>query len=109
MGGAAVARGRRGIVVATGGGLYAGFAPRRWMRRQGRTVWLDVPLAVARGRVGAGAERPLWLPRESLSFRAFFEKRRAVYALADLRVAAEADRPGLVADRVLDRLRRISD
>lgn len=101
--------GRSGIVVATGGGLFVGFGQRRWMLRRGRTVWLDVPFEVARGRVGGGEERPLWLPRDPVELRAFFEKRRAVYALATLRVAAAPGDPDAVAGRVLDALRDISD
>lgn len=101
--------GRGGIVVATGGGLFLGFAQRRWMGQRGRTVWLDVPLALARDRVRAGAERPLWIPADPVSLRALYEKRRAAYALAGLRVAAAPGRPGAVAERVLDGLRRISD
>jgi len=100
--------GRRGIVVATGGGLFVGFARRRWMKRQGRTVWLDVPLAVARGRVGEDDERPLWLPRDAIAFRAFFEKRRAAYALAELRIAAAPGEPEDLAQRILTVLQRIS-
>jgi len=100
--------GRRGIVVATGGGLFLGSAQRRWMKKRGRTVWLDVPLAVARGRVGEGDERPLWLPGDPVALRAFFEKRRAAYALAALRVAAAPGGPEDLAERILTVLLRIS-
>ena len=98
-----------GLVVATGGGLFQGFEPRRWMLRRGPTVWLDVPLDVARARVGKGAGRPLWLPRDPLALRALYERRRAVYALAALRIVAVPGRPEAVAERVLDGLGRIFD
>ena len=99
--------GRRDLVVATGGGLFLGWAQRRWLKRQGRTVWLDVPLEVARERVGQGGDRPLWTGRDPLELRAFFDKRRAAYALAELRVAAHPGSAEEVAGRVLLRLESI--
>ena len=82
---------RERCVVATGGGVFLGRAQRSLMKARGRTVWLDLPLEVARSRVGKGQERPLWTPDDPLLQRSLFEKRRATYALAHLRVdAAEA-------------------
>jgi shikimate kinase len=79
--------GRRRVVVATGGGLFPAFEPRRWMKQRGRTVWLDVPLEECARRVAGGAGRPLWTAGlDPLLFRAFYERRRAAYALADLRL-----------------------
>jgi shikimate kinase len=101
--------GRCGIVVATGGGLFLGYAQRRWMQQRGWTVWLDVPLELARDRVGAGAGRPAWIPGDPVELRALFERRRAAYSLAALRIAAATGRPVTVAERVRDGLRRISD
>jgi len=100
--------GIRGAVVAAGGGLFLGHAQRAWLKRRGRTVWLDVRLEVARDRVGRGGDRPLWLPDDPVALRALFEKRRAVYALAELRVEASAGGPGQVAGRVEELLARIS-
>ena len=53
-------------VVATGGGAFLGSAPRRWMKRHGLTVWLDVGLDEARRRVREVSARPLWHAREGL-------------------------------------------
>ena len=100
-------QGRRNLVVAAGGGLFLGWRERRWLGEQGRTVWLDVPLGVARQRVGEGTSRPLWTGRDPLELRAFFDKRRAVYALAELHVAAHPGSVEEVAERVLLRLERI--
>jgi shikimate kinase len=91
-------------VVATGGGLFLGTVQRAFMRRAGTSVWLDVPLEVARSRAGNGASRPLWLAQDPIAFRAFFERRRAAYALADLRVDAAAGSAEHVAARVRARL-----
>jgi len=99
--------GRRDCVVATGGGAFLGRVQRRWMKRSGPTVWLDVPLALARGRVGPGDERPLWLPDDPLRLRALFDRRAACYALAALRVDASRGDADAVARRVLEGLEQI--
>jgi shikimate kinase len=80
--------GRKQLVVATGGGLFLGVAQRAFVRSQGVSCWLDAPLAVVAARVGAGASRPAWPVDDALSRRAFFERRRAAYALADFRIDA---------------------
>ena len=80
--------GRPRCVVATGGGLFLAARRRRWLRERGATVWLDVPLEACRRRVAGGPARPLWDPdADPLAFRALFERRRAAYALAGLRVS----------------------
>lgn len=84
----------RRAVVATGGGLFLGYESRRWMIDHGRTVWLDVPLEAARRRVEGGRSgrrgRPLWEGNDALALRALYEKRRAAYALAEVRIGAAA-------------------
>ena len=80
-------------------------APRRFMKRCGRTVWLDAPLEICTRRVGLASVRPLWNPGNPLDFRAFFERRRAAYALAHIRLAGLTDDPGETVRRLLDRLR----
>lgn len=100
--------GRRHCVVATGGGLFLGFFPRLWLRERGITVWLDAPFAACLRRVGAGGGRPLWTAGDDPEgFRALFEKRRAAYALAALRVGA-AGPAEETAREVLSRLGWIS-
>ena len=96
----------RAVVVATGGGLFLGTAQRALLRRSGTSVWLDVPLEVARARTPDDGERPLWRAQDPIAFRAFFERRRAVYALADLRVDASTGTPDDVATRVIHVLNR---
>lgn len=95
-----------GAVVATGGGAFADAATRRWLSSSGHTVWLDVSLEVARRRVGDGAGRPLWPANDPIALRALFERRRAIYALAGLRVDAACDEPEVVVQRILDRLQK---
>ena len=93
-------------VVATGGGLFLGAAQRRAMKRAGVVVWLDVRLEVALERVGGGDTRPLWLPDDPIRFRAWFDRRRATYALAHGRVDAN-DTPDAVALAAMGELERL--
>ncbi len=92
--------GRRRVVVATGGGLFLGVVQRAFMKARGPTIWLDTPLSLAVARVAEAATRPLWPAGDALARRAFFEKRRAIYALADVRVDAATGDPVEVAARV---------
>lgn len=80
--------GRRRLVVATGGGLFLSVAHRAFVREHGLSCWLDASLRVVASRASGGASRPLWPRGDELDRRAFFERRRASYALADLRVDA---------------------
>ncbi len=95
-------------VVATGGGLFLGYEPRRWMIEHGRTVWLDVPLEAARRRVERGGSgrrgRPMWEGSDAVALRALYEMRRASYALAELRVDASAAPTNEVAARIREAL-----
>ncbi len=92
--------GRR-AVIATGGGVFTCRAHRVAIGAAGVSVWLDVSLERARRRIGDSVGRPLWRSDDSLALRAFFERRRATYALADVRVDAESDDVDEVAARVL--------
>lgn len=80
--------GRSRLVVATGGGLFLGVAQRAFLRAHGLSCWLDAPLAVVAARLDASTTRPLWPSDDALSRRAFFERRRAAYALADITIDA---------------------
>jgi len=93
-------------IVATGGGVVLDVANRQCMNRLGVTVWLDVPLADARRRAGDGKGRPLWRDDDPIAFRAFFERRRATYALADYRVFTSEKPPKTVVNEIVDRFER---
>lgn len=92
-------------VVATGGGLFLGAAQRRAMKRAGVVLWIDVRLEVALERVGAGDTRPLWLPDDPIRFRAWFDRRRATYALAHGRIDGNHP-PAVVVDAAIAELAR---
>lgn len=94
-------------VVAAGGGLDSSRANRERLRAAATTIWLDVPLDVARERVGDGAGRPLWSP-EPDALRRLHARRSAVHALADLRCRVGSDpasAPGALAAALARRLR----
>jgi len=97
-------------VVATGGGLFLGYEPRRWMIDHGHTVWLDVPLEAARRRVERGRTsrrgRPMWEGSDAVALRALYEMRRAAYALAEVRVDATVGQTKDVAARILEALEK---
>ncbi len=93
-------------IVATGGGAFLGVANRQRMRVLGLTVWLDVLLEDARRRVGDGSGRPMWRDDDPIAFRAFFEHRRATYALADCRVLTSQKPPETLANEIFDRFER---
>jgi shikimate kinase len=96
------------VVVACGGGLFSCHATRRWLASRGRTVWIDVALDVVRSRLRRdGSPRPLWPADDPVGQRALFERRRATYALAALRVDGSGGSPADVARRIDRRLREV--
>ncbi|HUC43368.1 MAG TPA: shikimate kinase [Candidatus Sulfotelmatobacter sp.] len=99
--------GRPRTVVATGGGLFLSLAHRAVVRAGGVSVWLDASLEVAAARLEGAAGRPLWPREDTLARRALYERRRAAYALADLRVDADPAGPENVARAVHDSLRAL--
>ena len=98
-------RGKTPTVVALGGGAFLSAANRAWMRRHGVSVWLDAKLEELRERISGGEGRPLWKEADPIAFRAFYERRRAVYALADFRVETSRKSPENVAREICERFK----
>jgi shikimate kinase len=73
----------------------------------GISCWLDVPLPLALQRIVDVSSRPLIAIDDALERRAFFERRRAAYALADLRVDASSGSASRLALAVDERRRAI--
>jgi shikimate kinase len=94
-------------VVALGGGAWTIEENRNVLRAQGFTsVWLDAPfdLCWRRIRQNTAVVRPL--ARRKVDARRLFETRRAVYALADLRVAvAPENAPVEIAEEIIKNLK----
>jgi shikimate kinase len=99
--------GARRRVVATGGGLFLAVRHRAFVRSHGVSLWLDAPLEVIESRVAAPEGRPLWPAADPQERRALFERRRAAYALADLRVDAAIEGAEIVARALEDAWRTL--
>ncbi|MCB2187739.1 MAG: bifunctional shikimate kinase/3-dehydroquinate synthase [Deltaproteobacteria bacterium] len=96
---------RRGLVVATGGGLPQNPANRALMRRHGRIVFLSATLATLQKRLAPEIEaqtRPLW--REPAAVEWLFKMRQGAYADCDLRVEVDGLSPEEAARQVLEGL-----
>ncbi len=78
--------GRPHLVVATGGGTFADVQNRAAIRRDGLSIWLDVPLERLVDRVPADGRRPLAADRSG--FERLYHQRRAAYEQAHLRLDA---------------------
>ena len=93
--------GLRKTVVATGGGLFLQAANRRRLKACGQTIWLDTPFDTCVARVGKGAGRPLWDPKDPVSFRVFFDRRAATYGLAETRLRVSTETADELVGRIL--------
>lgn len=69
-------------VIAPGGGAFMSEENRAWMRAHGKSVYLEWPLEVLKGRVAGDPNRPL--AQDAEAFAALFYKRQFVYGEADL-------------------------
>jgi shikimate kinase len=78
-----------GKVVALGGGAVLDDTSWELIKARALSVWLDAPLEVMWERAGADASRPLSIGRAAFERR--FAERRARYAEADYRVAADGE------------------
>lgn len=88
-------------VISVGGGAWVEEINRRLLSENGvLTAWIDVPFEVCWRRLQSAKEiRPL-APTKNQA-RSLFEKRRPIYALADIHVAARAgETPKLLVDRL---------
>lgn len=90
----------RGTVVATGGGTFADAANRELMLRDGRVIWLDVPLSTVLERVPTDGRRPLASDRQGME--QLYNQRLAAYRQAHLRVDAGRGSVEELVDHVLE-------
>lgn len=83
-------------VIATGGGVVT--VGENWgYMRHGLIIWLDVPVEVLEQRLAGDKTRPL-LPQLDI----LLEKRRSLYAQADLRITVEEKQtPEDILDRII--------
>ena len=96
---------RHSLVVATGGGVVT--RPENWgVLHQGIAIWLDVVPDQLLQRLNADSTvRPLLQTADpEAALNALLEKRRPLYAEADLTVAINDESPETVADGILQLL-----
>jgi shikimate kinase len=92
----------RHLVVATGGGTFVHPDNRADIRRDGISVWLDVPLERLIDRVPSDGRRPLAASRDA--FTQLYYDRRLVYQQADIHLAGDGESVEALVERLLDRL-----
>ena len=88
-----------GGVIALGGGAYAESATQALLAGRAWTVWLDVPLATIRTRIGEDGGRPLY--GDATNVARLFAARQAAYARADARIDA-TDSPDTIVERIVE-------
>jgi len=81
---------RADAVVATGGGVVASQANRRWMREEGLVVWLDADFPVLAGRLDEAERRARPLFADLGEAERLWRERLPAYRDCDLRVRVEA-------------------
>lgn len=79
----------RDAVVATGGGTFVDPENRAAIKRDGLSVWLDVPIETLIDRLPRGGVRPLAADRAD--FERLYAVRRHAYQQADLRLDASRE------------------
>lgn len=89
-------------VVALGGGTFTIAANRDYIRRTGRSVWLDAPFELSATRIARDGGRPLWTSLEEA--RARYEARRTDYAQADIRLCVTNAAPSRIAADIVQAL-----
>ena len=84
-------------VISTGGGVIEQQINWSYLR-QGLVIWLDVDVEILKKRVARDSTRPLADKLEPL-----LEKRRALYAQADLQIAIESEQsPEELSKRIIE-------
>ena len=92
-----VERGRP-AVIALGGGAFAQAGNRDLVLQNGVAFWLDCPFEIVARRVAHTNHRPL--ARDPERFATLYRERRAIYALADARIAIESDDPAIAVETI---------
>lgn len=95
--------GRRGCVVATGGGTIVDRRNLETLRRSGVVITLSADPQTILSRIGPGDDRPmLWGGDKQERVRLLLEQRAQAYARADLIVDASAQSIDQVVKHILD-------
>jgi shikimate kinase len=93
----------RDIVVALGGGAFCSGENQLLVQPTGVSVWLDASLDVMLSRCEKDGTRPLLADREEME--ALLERRRPLYAMAEIRIDTSVDSVDIVAEKIMEALR----
>lgn len=89
-------------VIALGGGTFVVPANRELVAQLGVSVWLKVPLTLARRRCATKEDRPL--ARDPRQFEEIYYLRQSFYELADIHISVEKRTPRRICDRIEEAL-----
>ena len=88
------------LVISTGGGVGANPEALEFMKKRGKTVWIDIDFHTFLERCQGDKNRPL-LKKSLDELKELFEKRKNVYKLADIRVKGEKPPENIVKEILL--------
>ncbi len=93
-------------VMALGGGTFVSDINRDYISEQGVSVWLKIPLGLARGRCRDSQHRPL--ARDPEPWESLFRRREKIYQLADIQVKVEDKSPQQICSEIQSHLTEIT-
>jgi shikimate kinase len=88
--------------MALGGGAFVSEFNRNFISKHGVSVWLRVPLQLAKTRCENSEDRPL--ARNLGQWQSLFKVREIHYSLADIQVEVEWKSPEQIAAEIQKRL-----
>ncbi len=93
-------------VMALGGGTFVSDVNRDYLSKHGTSVWLKIPLRLARERCKDSPHRPL--ARNPEQWESLFRRRERIYQLADVQVEVEGKSPQQICSEIRSHLTEIS-
>ena len=92
-------------VMALGGGTFVSKVNRDYISKQGISVWLKIPLRLARRRCRDSQHRPL--ARNPEQWDSLFRSREKIYQLADILAGVKGKSPQQICAEIQGRLSEI--
>jgi shikimate kinase len=95
-------------IIELGGGTWTSERNRSTIARHNAlTIWLDAPFELCWQRIIQTGDNARPLARDKESAHSLYQKRRALYELAELHIRIdEADEAGMICTEILNALRR---
>ena len=92
-------------VMALGGGAFVSESNRNFISKHGVSVWLEIPLQLAKTRCEDSPDRPL--ARDLNQWESLFQAREMHYSLADIHIEVEGKSPDQIAAEIQERLEEL--